>query len=184
MKNRSRRSRRGPQSILEANLALQKEIRERSNAQREKEQLVEQMRSECAMFKTVLKQMPTGILIVDADGKVLLGNDQDRRACGGCQGDTVIGGVVIFYAKHKRMGGGAYVCQGESGGEVIKDRTKPSFSEPTGTSKWRSWTAVRPRSGSGRSGALLKSMAEKMIAALRCPSGNLLGRGLPSYILC
>jgi hypothetical protein len=28
------------------------------------------------MFKAVLKQMSAGILIADADGKVLLGNDQ------------------------------------------------------------------------------------------------------------
>ena len=63
-------------ALLEANLVLQKEIRAHSNALRENEQLVEQMRSERAMFKAVLKQMPAGILIADADGKVLLGNDQ------------------------------------------------------------------------------------------------------------
>ncbi|MFP5261268.1 MAG: PAS domain S-box protein [Blastocatellia bacterium] len=63
--------------LAEANDSLQTHITERRLAEQEREQLVEELKTERALMEAVLRQMPAGVVIAEApSGKVILGNKQ------------------------------------------------------------------------------------------------------------
>ncbi|MCL5961231.1 MAG: ATP-binding protein [Chloroflexi bacterium] len=63
--------------LAAANVGLQAEISERKRVERERELLLQQLETERALLEAVLRQMPSGVIVVEAASeKVILGNER------------------------------------------------------------------------------------------------------------
>jgi PAS domain S-box-containing protein len=63
--------------LAKTNDALQAEITERNMAERARERLLQELKTERAFLEAILRQMPAGVVIAEApSGKVILGNKQ------------------------------------------------------------------------------------------------------------